>query len=699
MFQTAVEWSFLIPLFPLAGFLLNGLLGKRLGRGFVHAVACGTVFLSLLMALGCIGWVVANPDQQFEREFTWIPGYEVTTRYGFDELPEGETAGVSRFTATWGFLVDPLSAVMLFVVCFIGFLIHVYSTGYIAGEHDPEYTGASWRFFAYLNLFMAMMLTLVLGNNMLMMFVGWEGVGLCSYLLIGYYYGRKEAADAGKKAFVVNRVGDFGFALGVLACLMIFGTIKFTELVPMAVAMHAEGTVAVGTLTAICLLLFVGACGKSAQIPLYTWLPDAMAGPTPVSALIHAATMVTSGIYMIARLSGLFSLAPQALAVIAVVGCATAFVAATIALTQNDIKKVLAYSTVSQLGYMFLALGCGAYAAAVFHLMTHAFFKACLFLGSGSVIHGMHGEQDMRYMGGLWKHMPATAKTFLISTVAIAGVFPLSGFFSKDEILWFAFSSNKLLWLFGFLTAGMTAFYMFRLVFMTFFQTERFDKDHVHPHESPKSMTVPLWILATGAVVAGWVGIPKAWPLIGHNSWHHWLDPVASDAPVLTEATKGASHGVELGMAFVSLAWAVAAIYFAKRVFQPETDIPRRFAEKFRALYQGSLNKWYVDEWYDALIVNPLKKMTGVLNLVDKYVIDGIVNGCRHVTIALCDGSKVFDLGVVDMLVNLVGGVVRGFGAAFRRFQTGSLQSYAYYFVVGLFVMVCIFVLAGGGLT
>ncbi len=444
----------LIPLFPLAGAALMLFIGRRLPNAGVNVICVGSVFLSMCFAFGAIWQLIARPVEERVVSyalFDWVPAGIMHTNAG----------RVMDFHVPWGVLMDPLTAVMLLVVTGVGFLIHVYSTGYMSHE------GGYYRFFGYLNLFMFSMLTLVLANNLLLLFVGWEGVGLCSYLLIGFYFLKKSASDAGKKAFIVNRIGDAGFLLGLFLMLGTLGTIQFTEIGPAIAAGHfAMGD---ATLTAIALLLFVGATGKSAQLPLYVWLPDAMEGPTPVSALIHAATMVTAGVYMIARTNAVFSMAPKALAVIAVVGVVTSLFAATMGLVQTDIKRVLAYSTVSQLGYMFLACGVGAFTAGVFHLMTHAFFKACLFLGSGSVIHSLSGEQDMRKMGGLWSKIPTTAKTFVIASIAIAGIPPLAGFFSKDSILGHAFEYSPILWLVGFVTAGMTAFYMFRLVNMTFF--------------------------------------------------------------------------------------------------------------------------------------------------------------------------------------------------------------------------------------
>src|ERR1700733_3444251 len=500
----------LIPLFPLTGAALMLFIGRRLPNVGVNVVCVGAVLLSAIYAFGAILQLIARPVSQRVVEvvcFDWVPAGAMHTFSGH----------LVNFNAQWGMLIDPLTAVMLFVVTGVGFLIHVYSTGYMGHE------GGYYRFFGYLNLFMFSMLTLVLGNNLLLLFVGWEGVGLCSYLLIGFYFLRKSASDAGKKAFIVNRIGDSGFVLGLFLMLGTLGTIQFTEIGPAIAAGHFA--VGDATLTAIALLLFFGATGKSAQIPLYVWLPDAMEGPTPVSALIHAATMVTAGVYMIARTNAVFSMAPTALMVIAIVGCATSLFAATMGLVQNDIKRVLAYSTVSQLGYMFLACGVGAFTAGVFHLMTHAFFKACLFLGSGSVIHSLSGEQDMRKMGALWEKIPTTARTFVVASIAIAGIPPLAGFFSKDAILGHAFEHNKILWLIGFITAGMTAFYMFRLVNMTFFGTSRVDHEvEHHIHESPKSMTVPLMILAGLSIVGGWVGWPES--LGGSDRFAHFLAPV-----------------------------------------------------------------------------------------------------------------------------------------------------------------------------
>src|SRR5436853_3822553 len=498
-----LDHLWLIPLFPLATAALMLFFGRRLPNTGVSVLCVGSVGLSFLYALGAVFQLLAaDPEHRVFQKvlFEWLTPGPMQMTHGH----------LVRFTADWGYLLDPLSCVMVLVVTGVGFLIHFYSIGYMGHE------GGYYRFFGYMNLFMFAMLTLVLANNMLLMFVGWEGVGLCSYLLIGFYFLKKSASNAGNKAFIVNRIGDAGFILGILLTAVTFGTIRFTSagLADAAAgsgilqALHSalsEHIIAAGApvLTTIALLLFVGACGKSAQLPLYVWLPDAMEGPTPVSALIHAATMVTAGVYMVVRMNALYRLAPRAMDVVAVIGVVTAIFAASMALVQNDIKKVLAYSTISQLGYMFLALGAGAFAAGVFHLMTHAFFKALLFLGASSVIHAMSGEQDLQKMGGLWSKIPITAKTFAVATLAIAGIFPLAGFFSKDEILGHAFEKNPALWLVGFVTAGMTAFYMFRLLFLAFFGYSRADEQvEKHIHESPPTMTIPLMMLA-GLTLSG----------------------------------------------------------------------------------------------------------------------------------------------------------------------------------------------------
>src|SRR5215510_14323851 len=543
-----LDLIWLIPLFPAAGFAINGLFGKRMPKAMVGTIAAGAVLLSFIFAAGAVYQLSQLPEHDRShvvKVYEWINAGPATT-----------TAGkATRFVVDWSFLLDPLSSVMVLVVTGIGFLIHVYSTGYM-WEEDGFY-----RFFAYLNLFMFSMLTLSLGSNYLMMFIGWEGVGLCSYLLIGYYFLKKSAGDAAKKALIVNRVGDWGLATGVLLIFATFGSLDFGAVGEAIKEGVAAGRYHVGDpiFIGIAIALFIGATGKSAQVPLYVWLPDAMEGPTPVSALIHAATMVTAGVYMVARSNWIYQLAPEAMAVVAIVGALTALFAASIGLVQNDIKRVLAYSTVSQLGYMFLALGVGAFTAGIFHLMTHAFFKALLFLGSGSVIHAMHHEQDMRKMGALKNKIPVTFWTMLVGTVAIAGAPPLAGFFSKDEILWKAFSSNQghvLLWLIGAAVAGMTAFYMFRLIFMTFFGESRVDHhtEH-HIHESPRSMTVPLIILAIGSVVAGYIGFP-AW-LGGGSAFEHFLEPVFEPLPIPHGPEGEYGHMAEAGMAAVSVAVAL----------------------------------------------------------------------------------------------------------------------------------------------
>jgi NADH-quinone oxidoreductase subunit L len=579
------------------------------------------------------------------------------------------------------FRADPLAAVMILVITGIGSLIHIYSTAYMHDEVDSEFA----RYFSYLNLFASFMLVLVLGSNFPLMFVGWEGVGLCSYLLIGFWFKKKSANDAGKKAFIVNRVGDYAFILGMLAIFAKFGTLEFQGVASAVAAMPVE--TGFGILSLATLLLFIGATGKSAQIPLYTWLPDAMEGPTPVSALIHAATMVTAGVYMIGRNAVLFSHAPETLTIVAVIGALTALMAGTIGLVQNDIKRVLAYSTVSQLGYMFLAMGVGAFGAGIFHLYTHAFFKACLFLGSGAVIHALHGEQDIRNMGGLKKDLPVTYWTFLIGAIAIAGVFPLSGFFSKDEILFETFvEGHRLLWTIGALTALLTATYMFRLVFLTFHGERRHDApvaadahghghghDQGHLHDAPPAMAFALIVLAIGSVAAGWIGIPHA--IGGHNELGAWLEPsfsaprVAGEAAVSEAAAEAAAAAeaehaaLELTLMGVSLTIAVSGIAFAYFVWIKRRRIADNMVREFPGLHRLLLNKYYVDELYDATIVQPIKAASteGLWRWFDVRVIDGAVNG----TASIVDGSA----GVL------------------RRLQSGSVRAYAGSLFVGVVVI------------
>jgi NADH-quinone oxidoreductase subunit L len=646
------SYLWLIPLLPFAGFLINGTLGRRLPRVLVSAVALIPTFIS-----ACL-WV-----------WLWFtmkaPGapesiQSVITLFGNNWIQ------ISGFHADFAFTVDHLTLIMLGVVTGVGFLIHVYSVGYMA--HEDGY----WRFFAYLNLFMFFMLVLVLSANFLLLFVGWEGVGLASYLLIGFYFKKDSAANAGKKAFIVNRIGDFGFLLAMFLLVAHFGSLDFSTVFS-TIQQHSEWQG--GFLTAIALLLVVGATGKSAQIPLYVWLPDAMEGPTPVSALIHAATMVTAGIYMVARAHTIFDRSPYALGVVAIIGAATAIFAACIGMVQHDIKRVLAYSTVSQLGYMFLACGVGAYAAGIFHLLTHAFFKALLFLAAGSVIHALSGEQDMRNMGGLRKRIPITFWTMTMGVVAIAGIPPLAGFFSKDEILFRAFASGglgKLLWFVGLVTAGMTSFYMFRLWFKTFWGEQRFEEHHeaghgdhhAHGvHESPLVMTVPLMILALLSFIGGWVGVPAA--LGGHDEIGAFLEPVFSNGAPATEAV---SHGLELGLAVISVLAALGGFYIAYLLYYKKPLTAASYAAKFPALYRIVSNKFYVDEIYQAIIVTPL--------LVFSRLILGTL----------------FDGAVVNGSAYGAGAATRGLGSLVRRIQSGNIRSYAGWLALGAAAVIIVMI-------
>ena len=662
----------LIPLFPLVGAAIMLLVGRRLSTQAVSTVCVGSVGLSMVFAFGAILQLIARAPAQRVVEivlFDWVPAGVMHTMSG----------RVINFSAQWAMLLDPLSAVMIGVVTGVGFLIHVYSTGYMAHE------GGYYRFFGYLNLFMFSMLVLVLGNNLLLLFVGWEGVGLCSYLLIGFYFLRKSASDAGKKAFVVNRIGDAGFILGLFLLLNTIGTLRFTEIGP---AIEAGGfAVGNGVMTAIALLLFVGATGKSAQIPLYVWLPDAMEGPTPVSALIHAATMVTAGVYMITRMNVVFQLAPVALAAVATIGAVTAIYAASMGLVQNDIKRVLAYSTISQLGYMFLALGVGAFTAGIFHLMTHAFFKALLFLGSGSVIHALSGEQDMRKMGALWGKIPKTAWTFLVATIAISGIPPLAGFVSKDAILAASFNARPVLWGIGFVTAGMTAFYMFRLVFMTFFGESRVphEVEH-HIHESPGSMTWPLIILALLSIGGGWIGWPES--LGGSDHFARFLDPViARHAEVIAAVPEAAQHTTEYELMAVSVLVALVGIGLAWVFYLRRPTIPEGLAEKSGGLYELIYNKYYIDQLYDAMFVNRTKDLGTTLGAFDVGVIDGLgVNGAGWVTRAGSSISMVWDKWIIDGLVNLAARIVWIFSYPVRMIQSGRVSNYALLIVLGVLV-------------
>ncbi|HEV7966828.1 MAG TPA: NADH-quinone oxidoreductase subunit L [Candidatus Acidoferrales bacterium] len=665
----------LIPLFPLVGAALMLFVGRRLPNAAVNVICVGSVFLAMCYAFGAIWQLVSRPAAERLASynlFDWVPAGAMHTNAG----------NLMRFNVPWGVMIDPLTCVMLFVVTGVGFLIHVYSTGYMAHE------GGYYRFFGYLNLFMFSMLTLITANNLLLLFVGWEGVGLCSYLLIGFYFLRKSASDAGKKAFIVNRIGDAGFLLGLFLMLGTLGTIQFTEIGPAI----AGGHFAIGdaTLTAIALLLFVGATGKSAQLPLYVWLPDAMEGPTPVSALIHAATMVTAGVYMIARTNAVFSMAPNALTVVAVVGCVTSIFAATMGLVQNDIKRVLAYSTVSQLGYMFLACGVGAFTAGVFHLMTHAFFKALLFLGSGSVIHALSGEQDMRKMGGLWEKIPKTAKTFVVASIAISGIPPLAGFFSKDAILSHAFEYNKILWLLGLITAGMTAFYMFRLVIMTFFGESRVDHEVAHHiHESPSSMTVPLMILAVLSVVGGWVGVPES--LGGSDRFAKFLEPVMAahgeEGGEAAAAHAASSASMEYLLMLLSVLIACAGIWLAYRWYIQRPQVPEKIAATSPFLYRLVYHKYYVDELYDAMFVNRVKDLALTLGAFDVTFINGLgVDGSGWVTRITSTISGLWDSWIVDGLVNLTARIVWLFSWPVRMLQTGRVARYALFMLLGVLV-------------
>ena len=691
--MVTTDFIWLIPVVPGIGAALNGLVGVRsFSKRTAGLVATGAMAIAFLLSAFAFIQLLGSTERYHKVTVaSWIP-----------PIPLETANGIGSFEVPWAFTLDPLAGMMLLVVTGIGFLIHVYSIGYI--DHEPR--GGVARFFCYLNLFCFFMLILVLGSSFLVMFVGWEGVGLCSYLLIGYWYKKKSASDAGKKAFIVNRIGDWGFILGIFLIFFTFGTLDFREVAEAVSAMPAEtAAVGFGVVSLICLFLFIGATGKSAQIPLYVWLPDAMEGPTPVSALIHAATMVTAGVYMVCRNAVLFTHAPQVMEIVAAIGAVTALMAATIGLVQTDIKRVLAYSTVSQLGYMFLATGVGAFAAAAFHLMTHAFFKALLFLGSGSVIHAMNEEQDMRRMGGLRQHLPVTFVTMCIGAVAIAGIPPLSGFFSKDEILYRTFLHSKLLWGIGVVTAAMTAFYMFRLINMTFFGRYRGpepdaaghgpgDGDaagHAHawhgPHESPRLMTGPLVVLAVGAVFAGFLGVPAA--LGGNNMIEHFLEPsFTAGAAAHAGEVHHISHTAELGLMALSVLIAVGGILFACRNYVWRPAAADRLAARLAGTHRLLTNKYYVDELYDATVVNGT--MSGARNLwrFDGAVVDGAVNGAGWTTRASSVVSHVLDKYVVDGLVNLVGWICREGSYGFRRVQTGLIQNYAFATLVGVFAFV-----------
>jgi NADH-quinone oxidoreductase subunit L len=710
----------LVILLPVAGALINGIRAfawpkTPKNKVVTNAVAIGaTLFSALVATFGVVMPYFNHGTQQpFEHSYyTWIPSGMGHVTGGF----------ISSFDVDFAMRVDPLSCTMLMVVTWVGFLIHFYATGYMA--HEEGYT----RFFTYLNLFMFMMLLLVLGANYVVMFVGWEGVGLCSYLLIGFYYDKNIAADAGKKAFVVNRIGDFGFILGVFLIFNTFGSSDYSKVFAMAAAGGPEkfGSIA----TAICTLLFIGAAGKSAQIPLYVWLPDAMAGPTPVSALIHAATMVTAGVYMVVRSNVLFRLSPTAMAVVAIVGALTAIFAATIGLAQNDIKKVLAYSTVSQLGYMFLAAGVGAFTAAIFHLMTHAFFKACLFLGAGSVIHGCGGEQDMQKMGGLRKFMPHTHWPMLVATIAIAGIPPLAGFFSKDEILANAFGYSKLIWVVGAVTAGITAFYMFRLYFMTFHGTYRSAQvegietsepehaghllipdrrhlaegdehtdvahgHHVHAHEaheSPWTMTSVLAILAVLAIIGGFVGLPAILGGSHPTRFQHWLEPVLLPISGHEYHFHEASHATEWALMIVSVAIAVVGIVAAWRLYGRRPAVPDVLDAKLGVVHKLLANKYYVDEIYNAAVVGGTLVLCRILWWIDANIVDGLVNLTRHLTVIFAGhGTRLFDTYIVDGTVNGLAWTAGAGSGALRRVQNGFVQNYALIMGAGIVLLAVVY--------
>jgi len=654
-----LEYLWIIPLLPLLGSAVNGLFGAKWPNKIVNGVAIGSTGLSFLCTLEAVREFFESGQVLFHKEFfTWI--------------------AAGNFRAGFDLQMDQLTVVMVLVVTGVGWLIHIYATGYMAHE------GGYYRFFSYLNLFMFFMLILVLAANYVLLFVGWEGVGLASYLLIGFYFLKKSASDAGKKAFIVNRIGDFGFMLGMFLLFRAFHTLDFQAIFTSSTLQGwpVELSGHLGTLTFACLLLFMGACGKSAQLPLYVWLPDAMEGPTPVSALIHAATMVTAGVYVVARSHVLFAHAPTAMLVVAIVGCATAFFAATIGLVQTDIKKVLAYSTVSQLGYMLLACGVGAFSAGIFHLMTHAFFKALLFLAAGSVIHAMGGEQDMNRMGGLSKKIRWTYVTMLTATLAIAGIPPFAGFFSKDSILLSAFESEiggratgYALYGFGLLTALLTSFYMFRLIFLTFQGKPRFDEHKVHVHESPNSMLVPLITLAVLSLIGGWLASPTFWggtdyfarflfPVFGTG--HHPVIGAASQIATLATTSTPEEQYTEWVFATIAVCTVLIGIAVAYWLYLKRPEKADGLAKSLKPAYTTLLNKYYLDEFYAAMIVKPLLWIsTNVLwKAADVTGIDGAVNGIAAGTTAIGDGV--------------------------RHTQSGNTRSYAVWVVIGAMVVIAV---------
>ena len=635
----------LIPLLPLAAFVINIIFGRGIIKNNAHWIAILAVLGSFVIAVQ--SFIEAANGRIINQDvYSWIVS--------------------GNFKVTVGFLIDQLTAIMLIVVTSISLLVHIYSVGYMHGD------GGYYRFFAYLSLFTFSMLMLVMGNNLLQMYFGWEAVGLCSYFLIGFWFDKKSASDAGKKAFIVNRFGDFGFGLGLIMIFLTLGSLHYTDIFANVGTLQGQIINIWGynfdLITVIALLLFCGAVGKSAQIPLHVWLPDAMEGPTPVSALIHAATMVTAGVFMVARFNPLFSLSPTAMNVVALTGAVTSLFAATIALVQNDIKRIVAYSTVSQLGYMFLACGVGAYGAGVFHLFTHAYFKALLFLGAGSVMHAMSGELDIQKMGGLKKYMPVTYVTFFIASLSIAGFPGLAGFFSKDEILWLAYNGGpvgKIVWAMGTLVAAITAFYSFRIIFLAFHGKFRgtHEQEH-HLHESPKSMTIPLIVLAVGAVSAGWLGIPG---VLGGGNWigHFFM-------PVLGHPHVSASHSEEWMVMGISVLCGIGGIALAWFLYALKPEIPKNLAVSFKGVYTVLWNKYYIDELYDLIIVRPAMWVS------------------NNVLIAVTDGK------IIEGVVNGIPRAIGAFSARLRKIQTGYVQHYAISMAIGLFVILTLALIAAG---
>ena len=683
-----LDHIYLIPLLPALGAAIMFFFGRKLDKSTVSAVCVGSTVLAFILACGCVlqytAWAGAHDHQPYQKIlYTWLGTDANNLNY---VTKDGAQAA---FQADAGFLLDPLSSIWLLFVTGVGMLIHIYSIGYMGHE------GGYYRFFGYLNLFMFSMLTLVLANNYALMFVGWKGVGLCSYLLIGFYFHRKSASDAANKAFIVNRVGDAGFILGMFFIAWIFGSLRYTDVTALARAGHFSPET-LGYITAATILLFVGACGKSAQLPLYVWLPDAMEGPTPVSALIHAATMVMAGVYMVARSNALFVLAPTSMMIVAIVGVLTAIFAASIGLVQNDIKRVLAYSTVSQLGYMFLALGVGAFAAGVFHVFTHAFFKALLFLGAGSVIHAVSGEQDLRHMGALSSKIPVTFRTMFVATLAIAGIPGFAGFFSKDEILWQTWKYNHVLWAIGFITALMTAFYMFRLIYLTFFSQPRMSHEvEHHIHESPASMTMPLVVLAFFSITAGYLGVSPS--LGGSNRFEKFLEPVFANKVETAEpaAVEEGSRGTEYLLMILSVGAAGLGWFMASRAYG---NAGKGFTEPINAaappVYNTLLNKYYVDEGYDYVFTG--RRKLGDVRLgamgageasswFDANVVDGTVNATGWATRTFASLSKWWDTWIIDGIgVNGPAILARMLSYPTRLLEWGLVQWYALVMTAGL---------------